>query len=267
MKIYRIVPDTFSTRVGKNALDSYNFLGFEDLYYKMGYTSLQTNELISSLIDNTGANSFRNSIGKYFFIYPEECLKYAIYLNKYLTLNYILLEYDFPIDILVDSIGYGHYNEKLTTEFCIDFKKISSKVSKIDEEKKKKIFIESLEYTKSQLQECDKYADLTIDAIEMYEQYIEAENQVFESQMYQTYMNKKDDIYQNPYLTGNYAFINFGELVCFLEGRCTLKDILLKKNMIVSDYSLNVDNNIEEELINNCNKDKKDEIRKILTIF
>jgi hypothetical protein len=267
MKVYRIVPDTFSTVVGTSVLGSYNYLGFEDLYYKMGYTSLQTNEMISSFINNLGVNTFDNSDGKHFFLYPEENLQHACFLSKYITLNYVLLEYDFPIDILADSFGYGTYNTKFLVEFCIDFKKISTKVetSSFNKEEKRKMFIESLEYTKSKLKDFEKYGSLLIEAMETYYQYVALKSQIFESESYQTFITKNDEIYQNPYLTGNYAFISFNELVSVLEKRRCLKDLLLEKNMIVSDSRININDNLEQELINNYNNNSQDEIKKILT--
>ena len=74
MKVYRVVPNTFS--VGKR-LDLNSIPGGEDLFYKMGY---------ASFVGERGFHKYnnvfesKNSIddGKYFFLFPEDAAKQAI---------------------------------------------------------------------------------------------------------------------------------------------------------------------------------------------
>jgi len=110
MKLYRVVPNTFSTG---QRLDEKVIPGGEDIYYKMGY---------ASFLGQRGFHKYNNLFeksntiedGKYFFLFPEDAIKQGYYLltkfHKFTNIeSFYVVEYDFPIDIVLQHFGFGNY--------------------------------------------------------------------------------------------------------------------------------------------------------------
>lgn len=110
MKLYRVVPNTFSTG---NRLDTEIIPGAEDIYYKMGYASFLGQRGFHKY-NNLFENSDTIEDGKYFFLFPEDAIKQGFYLltkfHKFTAIeSFYVVEYDFPIDIVLEHFGFGDY--------------------------------------------------------------------------------------------------------------------------------------------------------------
>ena len=237
MKLYRIVPDTFTLSTNPDfshtVLDKTNFSSFEDLYYMLGYTSFYTNPDINEFAPGmkTYANTFSRYSGKFFFLKPQHAIQTAKQIlaqNGLRTVNFRLLEYDFPIDLITQYIGvgwydiYGRLNPEPLVEFFIDEKEFinnsNNNLSIADQDQAFFTLIGeswcSLCNTATLVNDnrndlCYNWVHL-YDLTSLYYKLIETDNMndIRQSVMYQTFINNKDSIYKCDYITGNMTFID-----------------------------------------------------------
>lgn len=119
MYLYRVVPNSIMCS-GENqiALLSEQFIGAEDIYYNLGYTSFIDEvgtELKNwnSYVNNINTN--KSDIGKYFYLFPDDAMEFSRdvindFGNKCGN-TYSLLVYNFPIDVILENIGIGDYRD------------------------------------------------------------------------------------------------------------------------------------------------------------
>lgn len=76
MYIYRVVPNSAVSHVTSNiALTDRAFVGAEDIYYNLGYTSFIKEKNCKNKNWNSTINTLNTSgSGKYFFLFPEDAI-------------------------------------------------------------------------------------------------------------------------------------------------------------------------------------------------
>ena len=125
MYLYRVVPNSVISenhyQSDCSPINRTEFLGGEDIYYNMGYTSFidevgiegKNYNLITAL---SSIKNKRQTKGKFFFLYLDEALDNCqAVINSFGNIvgdTYCLLVYDFPIDIILKNIGYGYYEDR-----------------------------------------------------------------------------------------------------------------------------------------------------------
>lgn len=112
MKLYRVVPNIFST--GKR-LESTDIVSVEALYYQIGYASF-SGEFGMHKYNNVFEKGEEIKEGKYFFPFLEDAIKQGYYLltksQKLLDVGtFYIVEYDFPADIVLKHFGFGDYRD------------------------------------------------------------------------------------------------------------------------------------------------------------
>lgn len=117
MYIYRVVPNSAVSHVTSNiALTDRAFVGAEDIYYNLGYTSFIKEKNCKNKNWNSTINTLNTSgSGKYFFLFPEDAIIHSHdIINSFgqkRGCTFSLLVYDIPVDIVLSNIGYGIYGE------------------------------------------------------------------------------------------------------------------------------------------------------------
>lgn len=232
MKLYRVVPNTFST--GKR-LDADMISGAEDIYYKMGY---------ASFLGKRGFHKYNSLFekndtvgdGKYFFLFPEDAIRQGYYLlTRFHKLpeieSFYVVEYDFPIDIAFQYFGYGDYTfddglPNPLMEVFVEKKNFSINTqdiitpNNIPEQTVNEVLLNSLtEVLESAMtdnnSEYDRYR---------YEEYARKnyyrnledfisdpkniEHELKRSRMLWTFHSLKGELIKSPYLTGKIILIN-----------------------------------------------------------
>lgn len=228
MYVFRVVPNSVickSRMGGTIPLQEIAFLGAEDIYYNMGYTSF---------IDEVGTKdkdwydtlntvkSEKDHKGKFFYLFPDEALQNASTIicdfgNKYGS-TYCLLVYDFPIDMILENIGYGTYlgkQREYVLETCIDVEQFgnnlinSADIRDIDKFNTLKSF-----FKESILKEYNYFSQYHIDALLQY--LLKLGNSVIEqldsdkwldstirnSELYNNLLNYNGVLIKNDYITG-----------------------------------------------------------------
>lgn len=237
MKIYRVVPDTFNLnhkRESRTFLGKMNYCGFEELYYKLGYTSFIQNENLKLTYCTDNGFSFKKN-AKFFFLYPENCLKAAkdIISSKNLYCgSYILLEYDFPPEVLVKYIGHGVYateKDHIQDNLCIEFlipayefgKFTNSKYMRDKNNKKDIIFLEQLDKSFKLIDdETLNSSDNNIwgKAFDISSYYYEERNYK-DSILYSEFKKDSDMIIRSKHITGNMAYFHEQDMKDFVLGK------------------------------------------------
>lgn len=251
MKLYRVIPATF---------ENYNFRSsaFEGLYSSLGYTSFfKTKEMINIAAINELANtfSFDSDFCKFFYLFPKHALLNG---RKLLTSKYGIgylfqvIEYDFPLEVIVPYIGEGKYSSDIKYERCIEFclpqkifgKYVQDEISNVE---KKKVFIEvfkkELEIMKHSLSLYEKYPCYTIEElcdfmkynISELNQYIELKEDDFFASLVETDIGRraKDTFFEknlylckSSYLIGNSNLFSCDEIYFRLKHGASLNDVM-----------------------------------------
>lgn len=119
MKVYRVIPNSFVNGTNQKNFGIYcnDFLGAEDIYYKLGYISF-VNKV--GVANNEWTND-ESKHGKYFFLFLEDAIFEALLFMQHhhgLEGNaYNIVVYDVPIDIILDNIRRGLYSVYRTQSF------------------------------------------------------------------------------------------------------------------------------------------------------
>ena len=227
MKLYRVVPNTFSFG---NRLNEQVVPGGEDIYYKMGYTSF---------LGKRGFHKYNNIFessniiedGKYFFLFPEDAIKQGQYLlTKFHKLqnieSFYIIEYDFPIDIALQYFGYGDYKHDSglpnplvvifieKNQFSPEAENIRIPIKTIDE-----ILLSSLTKTlengaSREQFEYENYAIMNF--YSSLEDFISnpknIEYHLLHSNLYNAFHSLTGDIIKSPYHTGRIFSINLAHI-------------------------------------------------------
>lgn len=238
MKVYRVVPNTFSTG---ERLDSSRIPGGEDIYYKLGYASF-VGERGFHKHNNLFDESEQIEDGKYFFLFLEDAIKQGYYL---LTMfhylrdvgSFYILEYDFPEEVVLKHFGYGDYLDKNGCanplfEVFIDKKDFSTGAKEV-------IGTQSLSSKLIQKTLFDSFGDV-LKAAErivafaptefvLYDNYFEknywqgfydvvdnseiTKDILVNSRLFSEFLQLSGKLIKSPYLTGNIISVNLEELM------------------------------------------------------
>ena len=125
MKLYRVMPDTFCT--GKELLINNN-RGVENIFYQMGYMPFLNNNLKHEFNSiNSKLTDEEKENGKYFFLFIDDAFINGFGLvNGFHSLdlhNFLITEYEVPVDIALKHIGYGDYTSDSAfslTGLCVE---------------------------------------------------------------------------------------------------------------------------------------------------
>lgn len=282
MYAYRVVPNSIlckNNSGGKIPLYENAFLGAEDIYYNMGYTSfisdVDTNEKNWASALTTVKTSKENK-GKFFFLFPDEALQNAsTIINNFgekFGSTYCLLVYDFPIDIIVQNIGYGSYlgkRREYVLETCVDVNQFganqmdSADISDIN----KLNCLKSL-FKNSILKEFNDFSQYNIDALLDYalklgdaviEQLDDDEwlNPIIrDSQLYKNILNYNGLLIKNNYITGINIPIN-----SFWYNEHTFKKLDKFTSGFLKEYGIDSDINnydIRDKILEQMHKNPED---------
>lgn len=238
MKVYRVVPNTFSTG---ERLDSSIIPGGEDIYYKLGYASF-VGERGFHKHNNLFDKSEQIGDGKYFFLFLEDAIKQGYYL---LTMfhylknvgSFYVLEYDFPEEIVLKHFGYGDYLDKNGCanplfEVFVDKKDFSTgtrevvSVQSLSSKLIKKVLLDSFN---DALNVAERIVSFAPTEFVLYDSYFEknywqgfydvVENPemikdiLVNSRLFREFLLLSGDLIKSPYLTGNIISVNLEELM------------------------------------------------------
>lgn len=233
MKIYRVVPDSFVTN---RKLESKQLTGLEDIYYKMGYTSFLGKRGYHDF--NTLANYITEE-GKYFYLFAEDAIQQAHSLiGGYHRLRMdtcLVVEYDFPEDIIIKHIGYGDYTEDIFPLYLIesyigksDLGNENITTTEIINERKIEILTQSLNDSLKRMQEYqlsafdDKLFYISYFGIDNLDSIIDDEERIkdaiISSPFYGSFMSENGELIKSPYVTGKIIPVNMGFLSHELHG-------------------------------------------------
>lgn len=227
MKIYRVVPNSFTTN---KRLDSLESTGFEDIYYKMGYSSFlgkRGYHMYNSLSDSIKGE------GKYFYLFFDDALLQGNNLiqgfHRLKADTCSIIEYDIPEDIILKNIGFGDYTDTIFTNHIIEtFVEKSDLSSEITtpENLSKESKIETLtQMLVESLKQMKEYGFSAYDDLEFYTQYFENYNldslindeeklkqAISISPLFLTFKHEDGEILKTPYITKKIIPLNIGFL-------------------------------------------------------
>lgn len=284
MKLYRVIANSF---LSKQRLEEVNPTGLEGLYYAMGYTSFRGEKGL-----HTCNNIYKSitEVGKYFFLFFEDALKYgAGLLNGLHCLNIIqsftVVEYDIPIEIILKNIGYGDYTNSIIKTYAIETYINKSDIGEkqltpeeISIEQRKAAIITFFQNT---LRDLNIFQEFSLYDYRYYlEQFKEElwkvlENpdvmakKVIDSPIFKSILTSPRDLIASPFITGTYLQINqvyyYDKFIAYNNDE-KIKDYFRKSN-ICCDLSRE-QQSFKEELIYyagfNGNKKDPENIRKLL---
>lgn len=203
MKIYRVAADFYQP----NFMRTFGYKhSFESIYYKLGYTPFYGG-IERGYANNIGIRMKEE--GKFFFLFPEDAYECARDIMCYqfpelYSWTSKILEYDFPIEVVLKLVGYGIYDsgnlETIETnipksEFSND-KIMSSDIDKaIKDEIFKIVCAEILEFLNYFREKQNKTLINRDDFIRKVEK---------EDRFYHEFMNDNIELYKSSHLTGNY---------------------------------------------------------------
>ncbi len=127
MKLYRIVPDTFSIFNFNNfsVLQDSNYYSLEDVWYELGLVSFtKINEANSAYNINKNSFKYKNTpYHKFFYIFPKDAITYCKDIIEYkkCATNFRMLTFDFPIEKIYKYFGFGKYHDYYGTVKCLEF--------------------------------------------------------------------------------------------------------------------------------------------------
>lgn len=251
MKLYRVIPATF---------ENYNFRSsaFEGLYSSLGYTSFfRTQEMINVAAINELANSFSfaSDFCKFFYLFPKHALLNGRKLStskRGIGYLFQVIEYNFPLEMIVPYIGEGKYSSDIKYERCIEFclpQKLFGEYiqDNIPNDEKKKLFIETfkkeLEIMKHSLSLYDKYPSYTMEElcdfmqynISKLNQYVELKEDDFFASLAETnlgrraidtFFEKNPYLCRSPYLVGNSNLFLCDEVNFMLQQGASFVDVM-----------------------------------------
>ena len=228
MKIYRVIPDTFTRGERINETD---YIGLEDIYYNGGYISFREKQIVhkANTIYRNISNEDKEKKGKYFYLFPEDAVMrgYTV-LNVFhnlKTTNFIIVEYDIPEDLILQCIGYGNYSQGITEIYTLecfitkdDIKGMEQKSDQISVYDKNNILMESLKQTiktlihfkdkacydynlYSKIFNVDDLSNIIVDNERIKEILLN-------SQYYKEFMKTIVDLVETPYITGKAISVN-----------------------------------------------------------
>ena len=256
MKVYRIIPNTLSLNLGnhKDILGELNYQGFEDFYYRMGFVSFQKNENLERFTrrDSVYANNFDFiMVSKFFFFYPENAIMTAhqiIGQKKLSSCSYMLAEYDIPVDLLAENLGWGRYfEEQEYLEFLIPKEKLVTSPINITKtpSQKEEVFSKSFQDTIITLKQAlaDDTTDFnTMDTFQLFFKYKKLLNNddkkvqstIQTSSLYRAFLENNQEVYESSYLTGNYFYVHDGDISRIIN-HDRIYDIFDKKGFLISE--------------------------------
>ena len=243
MKVYRIIPDSFTVRnyiEDINGLNENEVICTEDIYYNMGYVSLSNkkyryaNKIITMLINSK--NGDLNKMGRYFYIFPEDAISYGPQalrgLRDFSFGCARLVEYDIPDELIMKYYGCGTYEGNLNdyvaecylTEDDFNGKVISSNELSIED--KRIGLIKSLKQTINSLIELKgnesikpfRYLEAyryfsNLFSVEDLNEIINDENKLkevlFNSIYYESFIEKEKFLVETKYITSKVLSLPF----------------------------------------------------------
>lgn len=226
MKIYRVMPDSFSVNGYLNEAERF---AAEYIYYKMGYFYLSKN--VNHRYNSIGedlTDEDRKS-GRYFFLFLDDtiCNGYFL-LNSFHNLNinsFLIAEYEVPSDLVLKHIGYGNYANSSFANNCLecyitenDIKGIKLSSDEIFTSEKEeglfRAFQDSLSLIASEGRERRRdfefYRDLfgTEDLNLVLEDKDKLRQVLNDSPFFETFMNSNYSLVKTPFLTGRIISVN-----------------------------------------------------------
>jgi len=203
MKIYRVATEFYDPYFLRTFGSKHRF---ESIYYKLGYTPFH------GRVEPGYANSIGSRMkeeGKFFFLFPEDAYNCARDIVCYqfpeiYSWTAKILEYDFPIEIILDLIGYGLYSFG-------DWKIIETNIPKskflgdrimsnaIDKEVKDEAFGMTCNEIFEFLNAFRKRQNKPLINYDDFLQII-----IKNHRFYSEFMNDNLELYKSPHLTGNY---------------------------------------------------------------
>ena len=270
MKVYRIIPNTPSLNLGnhKDILGELNYQGFDDFYYRMGFVSFQKNENLERFTrrDSVYANNFDfKKESKFFFFYPENAIMTAhqiIGQKKLSSCSYMLAEYDIPVDLLAENLGWGRYfEEQEYLEFLIPKEKLVTSPINITKtpSQKEEVFSKSFQDTIITLKQAlaDDTTDFnTMDTFQLFLKYKKLLNNddkkvqstIQTSLLYRAFLENNQEVYESSYLTGNYFYVHDGDISRIIN-HDGIYDIFDKKGFFISEDCRKKSKTEEKELL------------------
>lgn len=150
MKVYRLIPNSFVNGTNEENFGIYcnDFLGAEDIYYKLGYVSF-ANKI--GVANNQWTND-ESKHGKYFFLFLEDAIDEAINFmqgqHELIGNVYNIVVYDIPLEMILDNIeGIWYYNLRIQSFIPIKYFGNPINPSELTEEKKLTTSIEMFKET------------------------------------------------------------------------------------------------------------------------
>lgn len=227
MKIYRVVPGTFTT--GKR-LNSTELTGIEDIYYKIGY---------ASFLGKRGFHKYNNisaslkEEGKYFFLFFDD----AVFEGSNLVGGFhrlrmdtcSIIEYDIPEDIILKHIGYGDYTRDIFTnhkvETFIEKSDLGSEIITTEDVEKEKKILTLIDVLKEDLKRIKEYGFSSFDDMDFYLQYFRTNDLlklfddeevikkgILNSPFYFKFMNEIGELVKSSYITKRIIPLNMSFL-------------------------------------------------------
>ncbi len=287
MYLYRVVPNSVICEnkysdFNSTAINRTEFLGAEDIYYNMGYTSFidEVNTVgkeYDSIPSLSTVSINRQSKGKFFFLYLDEALENcSTIINGFGNKDgytYCLLVYDFPIDIIIKNIGYGYYEghrREQVLETAIQINDFGSNISnskQISDKEKLKTLRDLLSNTLlTEIELFSHYSSYSVDTLIRYvdefkdfdlkklrnEEWLNSKIQ--SCKLFDNILKYDGFIVKSKYLVGKNIPINIG-----WYNRHTFGNLLAFCNDILKK------NGIDDYIDDNCYKKRNDIINHMIT--
>lgn len=227
MKIYRVIPDSFTRGDRLNETD---YIGIEDIYYNGGFISFRDKNNIHK------ANSIYSILlndnidkGKYFYLFSEDAVMRGFNLlngfHNIETTNFIIEEYDIPIDLILKYIGYGVYNEGIIDIYTLetfiskdDIIGVKKNSEQLSIDYKTSLLLKSLKQTLKTIISFKNWADYDYDLysnffnVDDLELIIDDDEKIKEliknSPYYKTFIQKDIDLIETLFITGKSISVN-----------------------------------------------------------
>ena len=268
MKIYRVIPDSFSTG---ERLSTTKHTGLEDIYYKMGYTSFLGKRGFHQ--DNTLYKNIKED-GKYFFLFPEDAIIqgysllfgfHGLYLN-----TFFVVEYDMPEEIVFKNIGCGDYGESFFSDWLIaethieksDLGKILT-TDKILNERKLETLVEVFNESLNLMLNFEHHSyDDQVHYMHLCDSIDDREKLrkvLLDSSFYQAFINAKGELVKSPYITGKVIPVNNSYIRFKLHGWENSTDYFEQKGIRfdMSKEQMEFKKEFKSYIVNSQKKDKE----------
>ena len=256
MKLYRVAIDYFTTQPYLESFSNKKYL-FESIYYNIGYIPFRSSNMAKP--SYLGYNSIRSEIngdGKYFFVFPFDAYKYAnevVYAQTpYVTPTARILEYDIPLDVALNHLGYGVYsNNNDVVETFVEKKQLGDR------------FIPSYNFDKSTKREYMTSHILEVaDFVKKYKEYSESEiSEVLKRAVY-SIENDNSELCLSKYITGRYWIISTTQGKEHLHMSSEEAEELIKSDLL---NSKNDSYELEKDIIELLHNNDTEEVKRILS--